>query len=215
MVRSHAPKAVINPRSGWEGDFYCDEGSKEVSGKIITVPWEKNLCLCSGASWGWMAEDPVQEPDWLIRMLVNVICRDGNILWNIAPDKNGKLSPEIRNRIREFGDWIKIRGEAIYSTRGGPIEPVDGVFGTTFKGSTVYLHILDNEKFSGLPIHGFPGRILRVCTFDGAALEYETEGGATRINTAALKDETDNILKITLDQEIRPTVSEVYFSGKE
>ena len=36
-------------------------------------------------------------------MLVNVICRDGNILWNIAPDRNGRLSPEIRERIREFG----------------------------------------------------------------------------------------------------------------
>lgn len=214
MVRAHAPRAVINPRSGWEGDFYCDEGSAEVKGKIISVPWEKNLCLCSGASWGWMADDPVQELDWLITMLVNVICRDGNILWNIAPDRNGKLSPEIRKRIREFGDWIQTHGEAIYKTRGGPIEPVDGVFGTTFAGNTVYLHILDRAKCNALPIGGFPGKVLHISALDGAAPDYATEGDAIRLNTAALPDETDSIIKIILDREIKPTVSEVYFSGK-
>lgn len=215
MVRSHAPKAVINPRSGWEGDFYCDEGSKEVSGKIITVPWEKNLCLCSGASWGWMADDPVQELSWLIRMLANIICRDGNILWNIAPDRNGKLSPEIRARINEFGSWIKAHGEAIYGTRGGPVEPVDGVFGATFRGNTVYLHVLDKAKFSGLLIGGLPGKILSATTYDGAVLPYEAADGAIRFDARALPEETDSIIRLTLDREIKPTVSEVYFSGKE
>ena len=33
MVRSHSPETVINPRSGWEGDFYCDEGSMKIQGK--------------------------------------------------------------------------------------------------------------------------------------------------------------------------------------
>lgn len=45
MVRSHSPETVINPRSGWEGDFYCDEGSHEIQGKIIPVPWEKYVPL--------------------------------------------------------------------------------------------------------------------------------------------------------------------------
>lgn len=215
MVRSHAPKAVINPRSGWEGDFYCDEGSKEISGKIITVPWEKNLCLCSGASWGWMEDDPVQDLDWLIRMLVNVICRDGNILWNIAPDRNGKLSDEIRARISEFGSWIRAHGEAVYCTRGGPVEPVDGVFGTVFRNNNVYIHILDSAKFSGMPIDGLPGKVVSARTLDGAALEYETEGSAIRFRTASLPEATDTILKLTLDREVKPLVSEVYFSGKE
>ena len=54
IVRQNCPKAVINPRSGWEGDFYCDEGSHEIKGKIIPVPWEKSMCMCTGKSWGWM-----------------------------------------------------------------------------------------------------------------------------------------------------------------
>ena len=88
IVRKYNPKTLLNPRSGYEGDFYCDEGSHEITGKILPVPWEKNMCVCSGCSWGWMADDPVSEFDWLIKMLVNVICRDGNFLLN----ENGRAS---------------------------------------------------------------------------------------------------------------------------
>lgn len=83
----------------------------------------------------------------------------GNILWNIAPDRNGKLSDEIHMRIHEFGTWIRQHGEAIYGTRGGPVDPVDKVFGATFRENIVYLHILDPERFSGMPIH-LPGKVL-------------------------------------------------------
>ena len=214
MVRSHAPNAVINPRSGWEGDFYCDEGSREINGKIISVPWEKNLCLCSGASWGWMEDDPVQPLEWLIRMLVNVICRDGNILWNIAPDRNGKLSQEVQKRISEFGHWIKAHGEAIYGTRGGPIEPVDGGYGTTFRGNSIYLHILDRERFQTVPVGAFPGNVLDVRTLDGTPVAFHSEEDVLRFELASLMQETDTVLKLTLDRDIQPLVSDVYFSGK-
>lgn len=213
MVRAHAPKVIINPRSGWEGDFYCDEGSHEVGGKLIPVPWEKNLCLCSGASWGWMPEDPVQPLDWLIRMLVNVICRDGNILWNIAPDRNGKLSDEIHMRIHEFGTWIRQHGEAIYGTRGGPIDPVDKVFGATFRENIVYLHIFDPERFSGMPIH-LPGKVLSAATLDGTPVRRaETDVGVS-LSLEGLPPETDTILRVTLDRKCEAAVSDVYFTGK-
>ena len=214
MVRSHAPKAVINPRSGWEGDFYCDEGSKELSGKIITVPWEKNLCLCSGASWGWMENDPVRDLDWLIRMTVNVICRDGNILWNIAPDKSGKLSDEIHARIRELGSWIRQNGEAVYGTRGGPVEPVDGVFGTTFRENIVYLHILDAAEFAKQRINGLPGKVLSARTLDGNEIAFSENDDGYCFDISCLLPETDVVVKLTLDARVKATVSEVYFSGK-
>ena len=54
IVRKYNPKTLLNPRSGYEGDFYCDEGSHEITGKILPVPWEKNMCVCSGCSWGWI-----------------------------------------------------------------------------------------------------------------------------------------------------------------
>ena len=88
MVKSHNPKVVVNPRSGWEGDFYCDEGSHEITGKIIPVPWEKSLYR----QWnllGLDSDDPIMTQKEAITMLVNVFVRDGNVLLNVGPDKDG------------------------------------------------------------------------------------------------------------------------------
>ena len=215
MVRRHAPKVIVNPRSGWEGDFYCDEGSNPIRGGIITVPWEKDLCLCSGSSWGWMEDDPVQELEWLVRMLVNVIGRDGNILWNIAPDKNGKLSDRVLDRIAEFGDWIRSHSEAIYSTRGGPLEPVDDVYVTTFRDNSIYLFILDTKRFAELTLEGLPGNVLSVSSLGGSPVRYTADSRGIKINTAFLSDDIVPVLRITLDTEIRPISSQVYFTGMQ
>ena len=73
LVRRYNSKTLLNPRSGYEGDFYCDEGSREITGKILPVPWEKNMCVCSGCSWGWMADDPVSSFEWLIKDRKSVV----------------------------------------------------------------------------------------------------------------------------------------------
>ena len=217
IVRKYNPKTLLNPRSGYEGDFYCDEGSHEISGKIIPVPWEKNMCVCSGSSWGWMAEDPVSDFDWLIRMLVNVICRGGNLLLNVGPDRNGKLSSEVTGRMREIGAWLKEYGDAVYGTRGGPIEPADGIYGTTCKGNLIYLHILDRDGFSGLSLPDPGYRLVSCETYHGRTLEFDQAESGIRITLPKdLKEEPVTILRLKLDKEVdRADQADIYFTGKE
>jgi len=220
IAKSYNPKMLCNPRSGWEGDFYCDEGSHEIVGNIIPVPWEKCMCICSGTSWGWLPDDPVSDFDWLIRMMVNVVCRDGNWLVNIGPDRNGKLAPEIVNRIHEVGDWLRTYGESIYNTRGGPIQPVDNVYGTTSAGDTIYLHILDRNKFSGQKILIEPYEVESVMTFDGVPCEYSIADRhlSIRLPENLPRDEkslADTILKIKVKGQIEQKEYErIYFTGK-
>lgn len=215
IVRKNNPKTVINPRSGWEGDFYCDEGSHELEGQIIPVPWEKNMCVCSGNSWGWMEEDPVSDFEWLIRMLVNVVTRDGNLLLNIGPDKNGKVSDEVANRMREIGAWLKENGESIYSTRGGPFEPIDDVFGSTYKNNTIYLHILNTEEFSKVKLPTIPYTV-EACKYKDTALEFTQDSQGIKIVLPDnLPKEVDTIITLTLDKEIvQEEDSQIYFTGK-
>ena len=217
IVRKHNPKTVINPRSGWEGDFYCDEGSHEISGNIIPVPWEKNICICSGSSWGWMENDPVSDFDSLIRMLVNVVTRDGNILINVGPDKNGKLSDEVTNRVREIGDWLGKYSESIYGTRGGPLQPVDNVYGTTYNKDKVYVHVLDRDKFGEIKLPNIEAKIIECTTFDGVSLDYKQDEEGIVINLPKdLAPEVDTIIKLKLDRELQePEPNEIYFTGKE
>jgi alpha-L-fucosidase len=222
MVRRNNPKILINPRSGWEGDFYCDEGSHEILGGIIPVPWEKAMCLCSGRSWGWMPDDPVSDFDWLIRMMVNVICRDGNWLVNVGPDKDGKVSPQAVSRMKEIGLWLKKNGEAVYGTRGGPLDPLNQVYGTSCRGNRVYVHILDREKFrllsdpgpSGIPLTEY--RVLSAGILNGPDLQFSQDNRGVFITIPGdLPPETDTIIRLTLDRDIIPPARErIYFTGR-
>ena len=215
LARSFNPDLLINPRSGWEGDFYCDEGSHEITGKIIPVPWEKNMCVCSGASWGWMANDPVSDLDWLIHMLVDVVTRDGNILFNVAPDGKGAIPEAVQNRVRELGQWLKENGDSIYGTRGGPIEPVDKVYGSTSKGQNIYLHIQDPAVFADctVPLAGY--RVLG-CSYQGETVAYTQDGDNLKITLpAGLPKQADTIIRLQVDRPVEPEKdADVYFTGK-
>ncbi len=230
LARSYRPKLLINPRSGWEGDFYCDEGSHEIDGGIVPVLWEKNMCICSGCSWGYMDDDPVSDFDWLIRMMVNVVCRGGNWLVNIGPDKNGKVSEEIKTRIHEVGEWLRTYGESIYETTAGPYEPVDGVYGSTFHGDTVYLHVLDTEAFEKTVLPEIGNEIMEAALYDGrpvgifreegmpdagSAAAAENGDGGIRLALPDVMQGPDTIVVLKMKEMVRRETEEIHFTGKE
>jgi alpha-L-fucosidase len=53
----------------------------------------------------------------LILTLVDTVSHGGNLLLDIGPDGNGKIPPIMQERLLEIGQWLKVSGEAIYSTR--------------------------------------------------------------------------------------------------
>jgi alpha-L-fucosidase len=212
MARTHNPKVVINPRSGWEGDFYCDEGSHEIKGGIVPVPWEKNLCICSGTSWGWIPNDPVMSFDDAIRMFVNVFVRDGNVLLNVGPDKDGVIPAAAATRIRQIGSWMQTYGESVYGTRGGPFEPEDNVFGSTFKDNYIYLHVLDPVRFGKRSLEMSEsmggGRVVDATILGPghAPVAWNQRASTIQIDMGAHNsDAVDTIVRLELD---RPVVSQ-------
>ena len=215
MARSYVPKLLINPRSGWEGDFYCDEGSHEINGKIIPVLWEKNMCICSGCSWGYMPDDPVTDFAPLIRMMVNVVCRGGNWLVNIGPDRNGKISGEIRNRIHEVGEWLRKYGESIYGTGAGPFQPADGVYGSTFRENTVYLHILDRDKFREKELPVRREELLEAALFDGRKVDVISCKKGVRLELPEMEQEPDTIVILKMKKKFVREEMQVHFTAQE
>ena len=86
--------------------------------------WEE--CRGIGATFGYNRNETTGGlPDLgydLIRLLVNLVAKGGNLLLDIGPTADGRIPVIMQQRLIEMGDWLKVNGEAIYGTRS-----VDGI----------------------------------------------------------------------------------------
>ncbi len=182
MVRRYQPRIVINPRSGWQGDFDIAEGPAPITGPIRTRPWEKTFSL-NRAAWGFTPGDTAMSADEVIVLLVNAVVRNGNVLANMSPDPDGVIPPKQVATLRAIGVWLRQNGRAVYGTRPGPLQPVDGIYGTTQKGRSVFVHVLRwPEGGLSLPLEG---RVASIRDFSGTALSWKPEAGGIRIQAPA------------------------------
>ncbi|MDE3145444.1 MAG: alpha-L-fucosidase [Bacteroidota bacterium] len=150
MVRRYQPDVVINPRSGWEGDFQCNEGGGIIQGPIINTPWEKCLNL-NQTSWGYNPVQNLMTLKEIITMLVNTVDRGGNMLLNVGPDAQGVIPETHIARLNEVGQWLRNYGNSIYGTRPGPFEPVDNYYGSVQKRNKIFIHLLSIKDTLQLP----------------------------------------------------------------
>ncbi|WP_337099956.1 alpha-L-fucosidase [Paenibacillus sp. YIM B09110] len=171
MVRENQPQCVINPRSGWAGDFQCDEGLHEVVGDIIPFDWEK--CFSIAYHWSYEAEERALPLERTIRLMLDCFVRGGNVLINVAPNPEGEIPANQRELLKQIGRFMNKNGEAIYGTRPGPLQPVDGVYGMTKKGSQLYLHVMDTAAFDGMLLPPFPYPVADCRLLDGTPVVFE------------------------------------------
>lgn len=87
----------------------------------IGPKWQS--CTTFGTSFGYLA---VEEADdyphkknagEVIHEMIEVVSRNGNFLINIGPRADGTIPEWQVERLRAMGDWLKINGDAIYSSR--------------------------------------------------------------------------------------------------
>lgn len=198
MVREYQPKVVISPRSGWEGDFVCEEGEAEIKGPIRERFWEKELRV-NTRGWGYTKEERLLSAKEIITHLVNAVSRNGNMLLNVGPDADGVIPPTQVERLREVGVWLDKFGESVYETRPGPFQPMDGVFGSVHKGLTVYVHVLSwPQEVLRLPT--MPKRIVTSRLLGGGTVTVrQTDRGVEISVPAADRREIDTIIALDLD----------------
>lgn len=83
-------------------------------------PWEETRGI--GRSFGYNSwyedrDDRYPSTQQLLDVFVNVISRGGNFLLNVGPKADGTIIDVFQNRLRDFGRFLKINGEGIYSSR--------------------------------------------------------------------------------------------------
>jgi len=186
MVRSYQPDVVISPRSGWEGDFQCNEGGGKITGPIIDSPWEKCLNL-NQSSWGYHTRQNLMSLREIIVMLVNTVDRGGNVLLNVGPDADGVIPPTHIARLKEVGDWLQQYGEGIYGTRPGPFDPVEDLYGAVHKGNNIYVHLLQHLETLQLP--ALQKKVVGCRLLSGEALPFSQTPTAVTLQLKNLNPE--------------------------
>ena len=69
-------------------------------------------CKRSDGSFGMY-----RDAEWVIRTLVDVVSKNGNMLLNVVQRPDGSIDDEAIQLMTQVGEWLEIHGEAIYGTR--------------------------------------------------------------------------------------------------
>ncbi len=116
----------------------------------LPYPWES--CIIAGGGWSWVPDATFMSPKKAINMLVDIVAKGGNLLYNIAPGPDGTWPKEAYKLLDAMGKWIDVNGEAIYSTRAIAPFKTDNICLTQQKDTkAVYAIYLEGEEKTGLP----------------------------------------------------------------
>src|SRR5208282_4905923 len=109
-------------------------------GDIRLLYWQTDTSV-SNRSWGYIEHDTFKSPEFIVRQLVDIVSKNGNLLMNIGPRSDGTIPDEVQQVLLDVGSWLKVNGEAIYGTRAwttygeGPTKVVEGSFNDTAAGN--------------------------------------------------------------------------------
>lgn len=180
------------------GDYATPE--QEVGEINMSNPWESCITICH--QWAWKPNDKMKTLKECIQTLVGTAGGNGNLLFNVGPMPDGRMEARQVQRLREMGQWLKVNGEAIYGTKGGPYKP-DSVFATTRKGSTIYVHLFKKpgEKLV-LPVpDGI--KLVKASFMKGAQLSFVQEGNTIQVSLpATLPDPVCSVIVLEMNSSV-------------
>lgn len=68
-------------------------------------------------SWCYTKNNIYKKPEEIVCDLVDIVSKNGNLLLNIGPKKDGTIPEEDAEILKGIGKWLEINGEAIYGSR--------------------------------------------------------------------------------------------------
>lgn len=167
------PDGVINNRFTQEfrmdhvgivSDTHFDFETPEYTSfpEIRAKKWES--CRGIGASFGYnQSEGPeqYQSVENLVRSLVDIVSKHGNLLLNIGPMADGTIPTLQLERLLGLGAWLDVNGAAIFDTRpwqtaeGKTADGIDVRY--TQKEGTLYATLLATPATNQVLLKGLNG----------------------------------------------------------
>ena len=232
MVRSIQPHIIIDNRlegsaedagsirtlepTTYSGDFASPEqmippeGIRDVAGNPL--PWE--ACITLNNHWGYCSYDKHFKSDKLvIRMLVECVSKNGNLILNVGPDASGRIPKESSEILEKIGSWMDDNGKSIYGCGISEFaKPEWGRF--TQNGKYLYAHVME-EQAGAICLSGMANKIKKMRLLkDGTEVlqsfywnlkEFAKDGffffDAAASDCYPLPDDRDTVVEIELKEE--------------
>jgi len=168
MTRELQPGVVINDRldlldveGGWDyrtPEQFMPREWVKVDGRAVV--WE--TCQTFSGSWGYHRDEATwKSVDQLLRMLIEVVSKGGNLLLNVGPTGRGEFDERAVDRLRGIGKWMKHHSRSIYGCTQAPEEfatPQDCRLTYNPETRRVYVHVFA-WPFRQLHLDGLAGKV--------------------------------------------------------
>lgn len=195
-IRALSPNTLINDRLFSQGDYRTPE--QWIPAQPLPEPWE--CCMTMNYSWAYVPDDKkFKSPYEIIRTLVEVVSRGGNLLLNIGPMGDGSVVPEERAILEQLGEWMQAHGDSVIGVEQG-LEGWQFYGPSTKRGTTVYLHQLATPGES-VVLRGVKIRRVKSVTNLATGQEYSFIRRAA-INDTELPDPDGEIIIDTSDGSV-------------
>jgi alpha-L-fucosidase len=195
-VRGLQPDIIINNRVGKdrqgekkEGDLVGDYGTPEQEVPPEGLPgvdWES--CITMNDSWGYSRIDNHwKSTAELIRMLIDIASKGGNLLLNVGPSPEGQIPEPSVERLAAIGRWMRVNGESIYGSTASPYAKTPAWGRATQKPGKVFLHVFNwptDGKLIVPPIKGIKVASAALLA-DGSSLPFGATAEGITIDVPA------------------------------
>jgi len=208
LIQITQPHAIVNNRVV-PGDFTNAERHMPV--QALSGDWEACDLIIEG-SWGYNKNyrpQDVRSLSSLIRQLVDVVSKGGNMLLNVGPKPDGTFPDDAVNRLKGIGVWLKVNGEAIYGTTASPFDYLPWGL-CTRNGDKLYLHVF-NWPADGkikVPMSNKVTSARLLCDGSKKILKYKTTNGELTIDLPGIApDSIANVIVLHMNGQPKPVHS--------
>lgn len=145
-ARKLRPDLIVCDRTvGGENENYITP-EQTVPEKPLGIPWESCITLGSTFSYRFESDEDYKTPKELIHLLIDVVCKGGNLALNISPQPDGRFPKKVEEIVSVMGRWLKKYGDSIYRTRVCPPYKQKNVAFTQNAGKVYAIVLLNQEK---------------------------------------------------------------------
>ncbi len=139
--------------------LHYDFRTPEYSSYSTIMPYKWEACRGVGFSFGYNQNETDADhlnTDELIRLFVDIVSKNGNLLLNVGPMPDGTIPALQMQRLDALGAWIEVNGAAIFGTRPwirAEATTTEGI-GVRFtqKDDTLYAILLDTPSNASVTI---------------------------------------------------------------